>query len=79
MTAETVALRNRELSKKPNTQTWKGTEMGKKDEEIMLQMIDKLIDSLTETRTQLKRLQELVKVLEQFEPADHYNNRNRIS
>jgi hypothetical protein len=53
--------------------------MGKEDEEIMLQMIDKLIDSLTETRTQLKRLQELVKVLEQFEPADHYNNRNRIS
>ena len=53
--------------------------MGKKDEEIMLQMIDKLNDSLTETRTQLKRLQELVKVLEQFEPADHYNNRNRIS
>lgn len=53
--------------------------MNKKDEEIMLQMIDKLIDSLTETRTQLKRLQELVKVLEQFEPADHYNNRNRIS
>lgn len=53
--------------------------MGKKDEEIMLQMIDKLIDSLTEVRTQLKQLQELVKVLEKFEPADHYNNRNRIS
>lgn len=53
--------------------------MGKKDEEIMLQMIDKLIDNLTEVRTQLKQLQELVKVLEKFEPADHYNNRNRIS
>ena len=53
--------------------------MDKKDEKIMLQMIDKLIDSLTEVRTQLKQLQELVKVLEKFEPADHYNNRNRIS
>lgn len=53
--------------------------MGKKDEEIMLQIIDNLIDSLTEVRTQLKQLQELVKVLEKFEPADHYNNRNRIS
>lgn len=53
--------------------------MGKKDEEIMLQIIDNLIDNLTEVRTQLKQLQELVKVLEKFEPADHYNNRNRIS
>jgi len=53
--------------------------MGKKDEETMLQMIAKLIDTISELRTQLKRLQELVKVLEKFEPADHYNNRNRIS
>lgn len=53
--------------------------MGKKDEEIMLQIIDNLINKLTEVRTQFKQLQELVKVLEKFEPADHYNNRNRIS
>ena len=53
--------------------------MGKKDEETMLQIIARLIDTLSETRTRVEQLQELIKVLEQFEPADHYNNRNRIS
>lgn len=34
---------------------------------------------LAELQKQNKRLQELVKMLEQFEPASHWNERNRIS
>ena len=53
------------------------------DEEQQLkelwQMHFKLFAEHFHAKWKIKQLQELVKVLEQFEPADHYNNRNRIS
>jgi len=50
-----------------------------RQQRMIFRMIERTDKTERLLREEIKRLQELVKVLEQFEPADHYNNRNRIS
>lgn len=50
-----------------------------KTEKLLREEIKRQADINQELRLEIDALQQLVKDLEQFEPANHYNNRNRIS